>query len=113
MAHSVPGYGTSVIRDLIPYELGGTVDHVLAADGVRCKLEIPAKWLRRRTSQRDAFARPGACKVELIFRYMFDEKLPCSVPCGKASAPCCVRQGRKARREAKRAAIRAELAHFK
>ena len=48
---STPGYGTSVIRDLIPYELGGTVDYVLAADGVRCKLEIPAKWLRRRTSQ--------------------------------------------------------------
>ena len=52
VAHSVPGYGTSVIRDLIPYELGGTVDYVLAADGVRCKLGIPAKWLSRRTSQR-------------------------------------------------------------
>jgi hypothetical protein len=38
VAHSVPGYGTSVIRDLIPYELGGTVDNVLAADGVRCKI---------------------------------------------------------------------------
>jgi PAS domain S-box-containing protein len=47
---SLPGYGTSVIQDLIPYELGGTVDYVLAADGVRCKLEIPARWLRRRTS---------------------------------------------------------------
>jgi hypothetical protein len=35
----------SVIRDLIPYELGGTVDYVLAPDGVRCKLEIPAPWL--------------------------------------------------------------------
>jgi PAS domain S-box-containing protein len=41
------GYGTSVIRDLIPYELGGTVDYVLASDGVRCKLEIPAEWLSR------------------------------------------------------------------
>jgi len=40
------GHGTSVIRDLIPYELGGTVDYVLAPDGVRCKLEIPAPWLR-------------------------------------------------------------------
>jgi len=39
------GHGTSVIRDLIPYELGGTVDYVLAPDGVRCKLEIPAPWL--------------------------------------------------------------------
>jgi PAS domain S-box-containing protein len=49
---SIPGYGTSVIRDLIPYELGGTVDYVLAADGVRCRLEIPARWLKRRTNQR-------------------------------------------------------------
>jgi PAS domain S-box-containing protein len=56
---SAPGYGTSVIRDLIPYELGGTADYVLAADGVRCKFEIPAKWLRRRTSQHDAFNETG------------------------------------------------------
>jgi two-component sensor histidine kinase len=41
------GHGTSVIRDLIPYELGGSVDYVLAPDGVRCKLEIPAPWLRQ------------------------------------------------------------------
>jgi two-component sensor histidine kinase/integral membrane sensor domain MASE1 len=40
------GYGTSVIRDLVPYELGGTVDLELAPEGVRCRLEIPAKWLR-------------------------------------------------------------------
>jgi PAS domain S-box-containing protein len=53
VAHPVPGYGTSVIRDLIPYELDGTVDYVLAADGARCKLEIPAKSLSRRTSQRE------------------------------------------------------------
>jgi PAS domain S-box-containing protein len=39
------GYGTSVIRDLIPYELGGTVDLVHAPEGVRCRLEIPAHWL--------------------------------------------------------------------
>jgi PAS domain S-box-containing protein len=54
VAPSVPGYGTSVIRDLIPYELGGTVDYILATEGVRCKLEIPARWLRRSASQRDA-----------------------------------------------------------
>jgi PAS domain S-box-containing protein len=35
------GYGTSVIRDLIPYELGGGVDLSFARDGVRCRLEIP------------------------------------------------------------------------
>ena len=40
------GYGSSVIRDLIPYELGGSVDYVLAPEGVRCRVEIPAKWLR-------------------------------------------------------------------
>lgn len=39
------GYGTSVIRDLIPYELGGTVDLAHAPRGVRCRLEIPAHWL--------------------------------------------------------------------
>jgi two-component system, chemotaxis family, CheB/CheR fusion protein len=39
------GYGTSVIRDLIPYELRGTVDIVRASDGIHCTLEIPARWL--------------------------------------------------------------------
>jgi hypothetical protein len=34
-----------VIRDLIPYELGGTVDYELAGEGVRCRVEIPAKWM--------------------------------------------------------------------
>jgi two-component sensor histidine kinase len=41
------GYGTSIIRDLIPYELGGVVDLKLAPEGVRCRLEIPASWLSR------------------------------------------------------------------
>jgi two-component sensor histidine kinase len=44
------GYGTSVIHNLIPYELGGSVDYELAREGVRCRLEIPAKWLQRSTS---------------------------------------------------------------
>ena len=51
---SSAGYGTSVIRELIPYELGGTVDYVLAAGGVRCKLEIPARWLEGRPNQDQA-----------------------------------------------------------
>jgi PAS domain S-box-containing protein len=38
-------YGTSTIRDLIPYEFGGTVDLVLATEGVQCRLELPAEWL--------------------------------------------------------------------
>jgi PAS domain S-box-containing protein len=39
-ANASSGYGTSLIRDLIPYELGGTVDLVFAPDGVNCKIEI-------------------------------------------------------------------------
>ena len=35
------GYGTSVICDLIPYELGGTVDINYAIDGVLCRIEFP------------------------------------------------------------------------
>ena len=38
-------YGTSTIRDLIPYEFGGTVDLVLAPEGVQCRLELPTEWL--------------------------------------------------------------------
>jgi hypothetical protein len=45
MPQTRSGYGTSVIRDLIPYELGGTVDLAHTRDGVRCKLEIPTHWL--------------------------------------------------------------------
>src|SRR5262245_35696265 len=37
-------YGMSTVRDLIPYEFGGTVDLVLALDGVCCRLELPANW---------------------------------------------------------------------
>jgi len=51
------GYGTSIVRELIPFELGGTVDLVFAADGVRCRLEIPAEWVvgtpRQATSIKD------------------------------------------------------------
>jgi two-component sensor histidine kinase len=36
-----PGYGTGVVRDLIPYEFGGSVDLSFAPEGVRCRLEIP------------------------------------------------------------------------
>jgi NO-binding membrane sensor protein with MHYT domain/two-component sensor histidine kinase len=35
------GYGTSVICELIPYELGGTVDINYMADGVHCRIEFP------------------------------------------------------------------------
>jgi two-component sensor histidine kinase len=35
------GYGSSVICDLIPYELGGTVDMNYVTDGVQCRIEFP------------------------------------------------------------------------
>jgi PAS domain S-box-containing protein len=56
---SVSGYGTSVIRDIIPYELGGSVDYVHAPNGVRCRLRVPAKWLTNTTSQQ------GSCGTRL------------------------------------------------
>jgi two-component sensor histidine kinase len=40
-----PSYGTSTIRDLIPYEFGGSVDLVFAPEGVRCRVQLPADWL--------------------------------------------------------------------
>ena len=38
---SKSGYGTGIIADLLPYELGGRVDLAFASDGVQCRLEIP------------------------------------------------------------------------
>jgi PAS domain S-box-containing protein len=38
-----PGYGSNLIRDLIPHELGGTVDLVFGGDGLCCKIEIPLR----------------------------------------------------------------------
>jgi PAS domain S-box-containing protein len=45
IASGEAGYGTSVIRDLIPYEFGGMVDLVFAPEGVRCRLELPPDGL--------------------------------------------------------------------
>jgi two-component sensor histidine kinase len=45
IAPGSPSYGTSTIRDLIPYEFGGTVDLVFAPEGVRCRLKLPDEWL--------------------------------------------------------------------
>ena len=36
-------YGTSLIRNLIPHELGGKVDLVFAPEGVRCRIALPIK----------------------------------------------------------------------
>jgi len=48
-------YGMSTIRDLIPYELDGKVDLVLAPEGVQCRLELPAHCL---SNDRQTFERP-------------------------------------------------------
>jgi two-component sensor histidine kinase len=62
------GYGTSVIRDLIPYELGGTAELTFPPDGVQCQLTIPARWLAtagRPCAATQAGADPVApCKVD-------------------------------------------------
>jgi PAS domain S-box-containing protein len=47
LAPSRIGYGTGIIRELIPYELGGTVELVFLAAGIRCHLEIPAHWFSK------------------------------------------------------------------
>ena len=39
------GYGISLICELIPHELGGTVDLAFSSEGVSCTIEIPVKQL--------------------------------------------------------------------
>ena len=39
------GFGTDLIRNLIPHELGGIVDLTFASDGVFCKIEFPLERL--------------------------------------------------------------------
>jgi hypothetical protein len=36
--------------ELIPFELGGTVDLTFASDGLQCRLEIPADWFSSEAS---------------------------------------------------------------
>ena len=36
-------YGTNLIRNLIPHELGGMVDLAFASEGVSCRIEIPIR----------------------------------------------------------------------
>jgi PAS domain S-box-containing protein len=60
------GYGTSVIADLIPYELGGAVDLAFASDSVQCRLEISADWVTK-ASQLNASPN-GVCSTQTISR---------------------------------------------
>jgi two-component system CheB/CheR fusion protein len=41
------GYGTNIIRELIPFELGGAVELSFAPEGTKCRLEIPGEWIGR------------------------------------------------------------------
>jgi PAS domain S-box-containing protein len=57
---SKSGYGIDVVRSVIPYELGGTVDHVFAPEGVRCQMEIPlAELSDRKTIDLDPRSHPS------------------------------------------------------
>jgi PAS domain S-box-containing protein len=44
LAPSQSGYGTTIIRELIPFELGGAVELSFDPEGTRCRLEIPGEW---------------------------------------------------------------------
>jgi PAS domain S-box-containing protein len=46
-----PGYGTSIVRELVPFELGGKADLTFASDGIRCRLEIPPEWVTKPTAR--------------------------------------------------------------
>jgi two-component sensor histidine kinase len=50
LAPSRSGYGTSIIRELIPFELGGAVELSFVPEG---RLEIPGEWASkdRRTAE--------------------------------------------------------------
>jgi PAS domain S-box-containing protein len=47
LAPSRSGYGTSIIRELIPFELGGAVELSFPPEGTRCRLEVPGEWVGR------------------------------------------------------------------
>jgi PAS domain S-box-containing protein len=38
-------YGMHVVRELVPYELGGTVDYMLSPEGAQCQMDIPLAQL--------------------------------------------------------------------
>jgi two-component sensor histidine kinase len=54
------GFGTSVIRDLIPYELGGTVALEFGPNGVLCVIEIAIES----DPDRLAIGRPDAADMQ-------------------------------------------------
>jgi PAS domain S-box-containing protein len=54
---SKSSYGMDVVRELIPYELGGTVEYLLSPEGAQCQMDIPLVRLSSSSSpnNRDPF----------------------------------------------------------
>jgi two-component sensor histidine kinase len=50
-ASTQPGYGTEMIRELIPYELGGNVDLLFASDGAYCRIEFSLEDVSRQAQE--------------------------------------------------------------
>jgi two-component sensor histidine kinase len=46
------GYGLSLVCDLTPHELGGTVELIFPPDGPRCKIEISSRGEVRTLARR-------------------------------------------------------------
>ena len=42
------GYGTTLVRDLVPHEIGGAVDLAFETEGVSCKITLPPEQLTNR-----------------------------------------------------------------
>jgi two-component sensor histidine kinase len=57
------GYGVSLIRDLIPHELGGSVNLEFASEGVCCGIEVPLEARTRPTQSEPHF---GASSVKSL-----------------------------------------------
>ena len=53
------GYGTSLIRELIPHELDGKVDLAFSSGGLSCTIEIPIKEISSNL-MKDQFIDPSA-----------------------------------------------------
>jgi PAS domain S-box-containing protein len=56
---SKSSYGMNVVRELIPYELGGTVEYLLPREGAQCQMDIPLVRLCGSPPNNQDAARPS------------------------------------------------------